>query len=445
MLEFGYVNTWEPEELTDDIVDKCIAECIHMAPDMSLGYQDFLIFLQIEPYIDTVYLHFPNFSRKPDVCIRFPFHEGHMWPYEHRRVFDTGCVNNANIMYSHETIRRIYALYSDKYPGWHMPAYHNEDMKILDHIYNCLQTNTVKEILYKANLDHLAAYSGYMDELNLLAGKPSDIYEGISMRTLKALNTHEGAILLSAHSYRKRVIKLQTSFPDMFSEKLNDAQCHYIRDLIDNRLTISEIGRLYMSARKRLFMVWHENQYKRFIYAETRGRKILEQIEAVNRIDPIYEKYLPKYSEGLVSDQFNYRQLFVYLLSERDKYDRAIRVSNRKRCYEWQERDDEYVIRYPQTVNDFCREAVYMRNCLSGYLDAIINNDTTILFMRRADDVNKPFITIEVYRNRLVQAYHRFNEDCENEEVFWIRAYCDRHGINHTGYRFAREYDLDDI
>ena len=33
------------------------------------------------------------------------------------------------------------------------------------------------------------------------------------------------------------------------------------------------------------------------------------------------------------------------------------------------------------------------------------------------------FITIEIYQNRLTQAYHRFNHDCIPEEAEWILDY----------------------
>ncbi len=56
--------------------------------------------------------------------------------------------------------------------------------------------------------------------------------------------------------------------------------------------------------------------------------------------------------------------------------------------------------------------------------------------MRRADDVNQPFITIEVYRGELMQAYHRFNTDCTKEESEWINAYCARHGILTGKFKF---------
>ncbi len=82
-----------------------------------------------------------------------------------------------------------------------------------------------------------------------------------------------------------------------------------------------------------------------------------------------------------------------------------------------------------------------MRNCLISYVEAMINNDTTILFMRRADEPNKPYITIEIYQERLMQAYHRFNEDCTPDEADWIREYCSRHGISVESFKFNAEED----
>ena len=93
------------------------------------------------------------------------------------------------------------------------------------------------------------------------------------------------------------------------------------------------------------------------------------------------------------------------------------------------------------TINDFCREAVYMCNCLLTYVDAYIENDTTILFMRKTDAFNAPFITIEIFENKLMQAYHRFNEDCTLEEAEWIRDYCDRHKISRGKFKFNNDID----
>ena len=79
---------------------------------------------------------------------------------------------------------------------------------------------------------------------------------------------------------------------------------------------------------------------------------------------------------------------------------------------------------------------------LMGYVESVIHNDTTILFLRKANDFNTPFITMEIFEGRLMQAYHRFNRDCTETEAQWIREYCERHGIDSEGFQFDRELDL---
>ncbi len=53
-----------------------------------------------------------------------------------------------------------------------------------------------------------------------------------------------------------------------------------------------------------------------------------------------------------------------------------------------------------------------------------------------------PFITIEIFGNELMQAYHRYNSDCTKEEEDWIKDYCERHGIGHKKFRFNAEVDM---
>jgi hypothetical protein len=169
-------------------------------------------------------------------------------------------------------------------------------------------------------------------------------------------------------------------------------------------------------------------------YKKSREHELMQIMKGLERIDPLYKKCLK-------SVRYSIEELRHYLLNNRKDYDKAIARSNRKRIYEWQERTEGYMVRYPQTINDFCREAIYMQNCLLAYVEPYINNDTTLLFMRKKDDINMPFITIEIYKNELMQAYHRFNEDCTKEEANWIREYCRRHGIDCSRYQFDKSVD----
>jgi hypothetical protein len=139
-----------------------------------------------------------------------------------------------------------------------------------------MRKNTAKEILYKAGLDELAANIEDMDEMDLLSSRPSDIYEGVSMRTLRALNCREGAALLALSYNRKFLKDLQVKFPEIFRESLNDAQCSYLNHLITGELTVGEVGRLFKARRLKLLLIWNDSQYKMFLLREKNKKQALQ-------------------------------------------------------------------------------------------------------------------------------------------------------------------------
>ena len=373
---------------------------------------------------------------------RFTFHEGYRWSYEDENIFIERCLKNPRWNYPFDAFDEIYHFYSENYADWKLKRYYTNSMRLLDHAYHCMIRGTAKEMLYKAGLDELAVNIEDLDEINLLARKPSEIYDGVSVRALRAMNCRDGSILLSTAENRAFIKELQMKFPGIFNEALNDAQCRYLNYLIGGKLTVGEAGRLFQTRRLKLMQIWNTSQYKVFQWKEKMNKEAINDAEKIGRIDPIYKRYMDKINFNDIDEvDQDFQTLRYYLLRQREQYDMQVRRSNRKRNQNWQERDNGYVIRYPQTINDFCREAIYMYNCLLTFVDFYINNETTILFMRKEDDYNTPFITIEIFENELMQAYRRFNQDCSKEEAEWIRSYCDRNGIGHDKFKFVKSLD----
>lgn len=414
--------SWKPTELSHEQIEQIIHK--HLNPKKE--QKEWLIVFQVVPYIDSFYVYYDEYNVKsPGYVKRFTFCDDYAWSFWDEQFFIKNCVENKGCAFDYGCMDEIFKYYSSEKPDWHLQRYYTKSLRLLDHIYHCMRKNTVKEILYKSGLDELAAKADLIDEVDLLSTKPADLYEGVSMRSLKALNCKEGVELLLNRDYRVLIKGLQKRFPTLFKDKLNDAQCRYMKRLIDGELTVDEVGRLFMARKGDLSKIWCHSLYEVFIQKE----QIEMEIEEVKRIDPIYKEFINKECREAVRENGIVNQLVYYLLRNREVYDKRIRVANRNRNYEWQERNADYIVRYPQTINDYCREAVYMRNCLITYVEAVVHNDTTIMFMRKADNSNTPYITLEVYKNRLMQAYHRFNEKCTEDEMEWIEKYCTRHGI----------------
>ncbi|RKM56828.1 hypothetical protein D6855_14260 [Butyrivibrio sp. CB08] len=423
-------NSWEPPKLDDEEVMRLIMKKVPLTKE---NHEQLLI-LRVRPYVDVLYV---DYNYRGDEGIgraeRFVFRENYVWSSEREQLFVELCLDNVNCRYKYGLIDEIYDYYNELHPEWNLRRYYTDSIRVLDHIYHCMRKNSVKELLYKCNLDMLAKHSDDIDDLNLLASSPSEVYDGVPMKILRTLNCEVGGEMLCYDEYRKLFKALGRSYGEIYSQPLNDAQCGYIRHLHERELTPKEIGRIYLSRRSELSYLWHPRQFRDFL-CKVQGTETLSDLA---KIDPLYGKCL-----RIGEDDSEICEIQFYLLQGRETYNHSVRVSNRKRDYDWQERNHGYVVRYPQTINDFCRESVYMGNCLLGYVDAFINNATTIMFMRRVDDVNTPFITIEIYDGKLAQAYHRFNEDCTPEEAQWIRDYCKRHNIGLGQFEFNRELDL---
>ena len=429
-------NDWNPPH-----IEECEKEKICKSMKMDLQSEYFVIF-RIEPYIDAYYVRYGCDEDLSDSYIkRFTFHEDFRWSFEDELIFEEKCVKNERILFDGGVINNIYKYYSQKYSDWKLKRYHTKSMRLLEHIYHCMRKGSAKEMLYKAGLDELATNIDMLDEVNLMSRKPSDIYEGITMRTLRSLNCKEGAVLLATKYNRKYIKELQVKYPSVFEKKLNEAQCKYLNHLIEGDLVVGETGRLFEARKPQLAYMWAPAQYELFIWMEKQN-KALGDLEDIAVIDPIYRNYIRRVDLDCDDTaRKNIKALRFYLFSQREEYNRQFRCSNRKRNPDWQERNNGYVVRYPQTINDFCRESIYMSNCLLTYVDAYIQNNTTILFMRKTDSFNAPFISIEIFNNTLMQAYHRFNMDCSPEEAEWISDYCDRHGIKQGEFMFDRAID----
>ncbi|MCR5156670.1 MAG: PcfJ domain-containing protein [Butyrivibrio sp.] len=427
-------KSWYPPAIAESYIDSVLRD-IHVTDRDSYDWVEFLI---TEPYIDILLISVRD-GDKYDCCIhRFTFSEDYCWNQEEEEEFEEFFLNSKYpVLFMSSYFDRIYAYYSEKYPGWHLKRYFTNPERLLDHIHHCMKQNTIKELLYKAGLDELAVRAPKADEVNLLASSPAEIYE-VPYRVVKALNCKYGAQILSDQGNRESLKELNRRYPDMFKVPLNDPQCAYLIRLLGGNLEWPEIYRLFMAGRQRLANMWSYIQYANFVSSEDspQKREKRERLQRLANVDPVFEKYMDKI------DRDELGRIAFYLLDKREEFDRDIRRSIRKRNPDWQERDGEYVVRYPQTICDFCREAVYMSNCLLTYLEAFVENETDILFMREESDVNRPFITIEIHKNALTQAYHRFNRDCNANEAEWIRDYCRRHGIDCDGYKFNWNVDM---
>ena len=57
-----------------------------------------------------------------------------------------------------------------------------------------------------------------------------------------------------------------------------------------------------------------------------------------------------------------------------------------------------------------------MNNCVSSYIQRVIDGDCHILFLRLKDKPNESLVTIEVRNNKIVQALQKYNQPLTKEQ-----------------------------
>ncbi|MET1834169.1 PcfJ domain-containing protein [Clostridioides difficile] len=86
----------------------------------------------------------------------------------------------------------------------------------------------------------------------------------------------------------------------------------------------------------------------------------------------------------------------------------------------------DYKFIYPKNTNEIKDEAVQQNNCVSSYIQNVIDGKCHILFMRKKDNPSKSLVTIEVRNGKIVQAKGKYNRDVNEREQEAIDKYNNR-------------------
>ena len=101
-----------------------------------------------------------------------------------------------------------------------------------------------------------------------------------------------------------------------------------------------------------------------------------------------------------------------------------------KEKYEY--KDKEYSVVAPEKVNDILYEGYVLHHCVDkgeNYFDRILKKETFILFLRKSEEIDKPYYTLEIEPGGTIRQirteYNRQNDDIKRAERFlqeWQRV-----------------------
>ena len=61
--------------------------------------------------------------------------------------------------------------------------------------------------------------------------------------------------------------------------------------------------------------------------------------------------------------------------------------------------DEEFTIQFPEKPIDLIKEGMLMHHCVGGYVDSVLEQRCIIVFVRKKENPNAPYITCELYKS----------------------------------------------
>ncbi len=96
--------------------------------------------------------------------------------------------------------------------------------------------------------------------------------------------------------------------------------------------------------------------------------------------------------------------------------------------------DRLHVIFAPETPEDLIKEGNQMGHCVGSYVSNVCKQTSTILFLRKKEDVDKSYITIEVRDNHIVQAKCKMNFTPDEDQKKIINDFAVANDLKVKGY-----------
>lgn len=93
---------------------------------------------------------------------------------------------------------------------------------------------------------------------------------------------------------------------------------------------------------------------------------------------------------------------------------------------------DKYAMILPKDAQDLVLEGKNMRHCVGGYIDRVIDNNSIILFLRRAEKLDNSFVTVEVDPDdmKIHQVKAKNNRPIEDKKAkIFLEKWCAKKNI----------------
>lgn len=87
-----------------------------------------------------------------------------------------------------------------------------------------------------------------------------------------------------------------------------------------------------------------------------------------------------------------------------------------KKCNKWTYDGKDFAVIAPKIAEDIAVEGITLHHCVKGYIGRVTEGATNIMFIRKSNELDKPFFTVEITNNETIQQVHGFGNRNANTE-----------------------------
>ena len=106
-------------------------------------------------------------------------------------------------------------------------------------------------------------------------------------------------------------------------------------------------------------------------------------------------------------------------------YDKLIKERNTdKKVKRLKYSSKKLLIRPVEGLDELFNESKELHHCVRTYAKEVANGDTNIFFVREEEDIEKPFVTLELRDKRVIQCRAKYNARPSEEVITFVNSWC---------------------
>lgn len=88
---------------------------------------------------------------------------------------------------------------------------------------------------------------------------------------------------------------------------------------------------------------------------------------------------------------------------------------------DYETRSNTFMIVWPRSKADFTKEGQLQHNCVGGYFERCAKGETTVFFLRKKEEPEKPLCTVEFNKGKLVQCRAKYNRTAPEDAMKYMK------------------------